>query len=559
MPPNFFALRPALGLPDDRVLRETFRNRAMIALAVGIAALVIAAGLALRFPEAENRPEPTLLAASASADGSLILLADNALHLHGRSGRGLGTLEASALGLQHLERPLLLLDANTVIVAGRTEGASVAELWRCQLAPPQCSAATPEPLPAAPHALAATGTPGVLLLQTVAGELLRLEDGAITARAPLPLGPGQARLLYDGGLLRVPAEDGPMLGVFRPDRAEFARQLDALLLMPPDAVNRQQNRIADIARVGSTYWALLQAEDGSTGLYHFDQQWNPLDNPALPADTQAVQLITWRDKLLVALADGRSLLRFAEDGQREAPLQSELLAARWEQYGVSQRTQGQWRHRLALAAFFTITGALTVAALLGLVASKLEVAGQAPTALLDPMPGGIHWLPKATASPGRLRRLGSWLFIALLGFVMLALALAGASGIVAIIPTALGTAIAMRLLAQGFGGHCGLVDSRLIAVDHEGRYSFAARQQVRGSRHFVFLGPVALPLDPALLPNLQGAALRDAGHPGEDPLDTTAVIARLIARGHPWGRALLWLSGGWLLALGLLSALLLAG
>jgi hypothetical protein len=559
--PNYFALRPALGLRDNAALREACRNRALIALAAGLAILVLVSGLALRFPAAEPGSAPRVIAASAAEDGSLALLADNALLLHGRSGRGRGTLEAAALGLEALAAPLLLLDANTAIVAGRAPGMEAPQLWRCTLAPPQCTAATELPLDAAPRSLASPPSAAVLLVHGADGRLLRLENGRVTASAELALPGGRARLLYDDGLLRVPAPEGPMLGVYRPDRMDFARQLDALLLMPAEAVAQGQSRIQDVVRVGDGYWALLVDDTGSSGLYRFDAQWNSLGPVPVPAASSAKQLIRWRDKLLLPDGDGRNLLRFAADGRSEAPLQSELLAARWRDYLARQAQQGQWRHRVAMVALLGILVALAYAAVQGFVYLRLPPRTAPGTAILDHMPAGVRWLPPAPQGPARLRRLGGWLLLAATGLTLLATAALGFTGALAAAPALIASLFALRLFASGSGGHCGLLDQRLIVVDHADRYCFSAAAKARGSRHFLFLGALALPLDPPLLPNLLAGALRESvpQYPPAAPMRGSEVLAQLIASDHPWGRALLWLFGGWTLAAMLTIALLLPG
>jgi hypothetical protein len=520
---------------------------------------VLTAGLLLRFPAAPARPMPVLLDAAAAGDGQLILLTEQALLLHGRSGRGLRRIPAQDLGLSSLTSPMASAGPGKLILGGTAPGEELAALWRCELTEPRCERVTAAPLPALARTLATNAQASALFVHLDNGELLRLENGEPAARAALPLPPGRGRLLYDNGLLRVAAAEGPLLGVFRPDRRDFGKQLDALLLLPAPAMAAPVESILDLARLETNYWLLLESEDGERGVFRFDDQWGARGRVTLPADYSPRQLLAWRDKLLVAGADPASLRRFSSDGQAEAPLQLTLLAEQQAQWQEAQSRSGRWRRYATSAAAVVLVAALLFAAVNHLLARGFSDAPRIHSALLDPMPAGIFWLPAASEAPARLRRLGA-LLVALAVLAPLLLVYLGAGAwALAGLPAWVGSLRAIQLLQRGRGGHCGLLPDRLVAVDYDGRYCFAPRNAARGTDKLLFLGGVALPLAWSWLPNLVADRALSRELQGNGALSPTQQLSRLFALEHPWAHALSWLGAGWGLTAAVVIAFLLAG
>lgn len=557
--PNFFALRPATPGPEAQTLRTRYGNRALLAAGVALTVAVLTAALLLRFPAAPARPMPALLDAAAAGDGRLLLLTEQALLLHGRSGRGLRRIPAQDLGLSSLAPPMASAGSGRIILGGTAPGEEVAALWRCELRDPRCERLTTAPLAAPVRALATNAQGSALFAHLDSGELLRLENGEPVARTAMALPPGRGRLLYDDGLLRVAAAEGPLLGVFRPDRRDFGKQLDALLLLPAPAMAAAVATIVDLARLQANYWLLLESEDGERGLFVFDEQWAPRGQVTLPADFAPRQLLAWRDKLLVAGADPASLRRFSSEGQAEAPLQLTLLAEQQAQWREAQRSSGRWRRYATSAAGVLLVAALLFAALNHLLARSFPDMPRTHSALLDPMPAGIFWLPAASEAPARLRRLGMLLIALAVPAPLLLVYLGAGAWALAGLPAWVGSLRAIQLLQRGRGGHCGLLPDRLIAVDYDGRYCFAPRNAARGTGKLLFLGAVALPIAWSWLPNLvaDGALSRELQSNGA--MSPTQQLSRLFALDHPWAHALSWLGAGWGLTAAVIVAFLLAG
>ena len=347
-----------------------------------------------------------------------------------------------------------------------------------------------------------------------------------------------------------------MLGVFRPDQQVFGEQLDALLLMPPEALTRQHTQILDVAALDGGFWVIMGSATGDRALYRFDADWQAQQSSDLDAGFTAPYLVTWQDRLLVADPSQRALLRYAADGREEAALRPELLDARWQQWRNAQGLAERGRAAAIAAALLLCLPTLAYALLQGLLYRYLPAQRLTATAILDPIPAGVHWVPPHAGRRRQLRNLAT--LLVLLPTVMAALLYLGSgdSAALAALPALGGALIAARLLRRGLGGYCGLLPERLIAVDFDGRYCFGTRDRLRGNDHTLLFGQVAVPLRISGLDNLDSQPLSRPGAPLHIPSPSPAgeIAAQMLLQRHPWALAALWLSGGWIATLVLLTA-----
>lgn len=541
-PPNPFALRPALALRGDGP-RQRSLVAAMITATAAAAALLLLLALQLRFPAAPPPPPPgAITAAAAAPDGRLLLLADNHLLLHGRSGRGLGDLAAADLGLAQLQAPLAVDGRGRVLVGGRRETGGEERLWRCSLDALPCTAATAQPLPAAAVSGDALGE--LLFLHTRDGRLLRIAgDGRVQEQRELPLHDGRPRLLDVDGLLIAPLAAAPMLGVYRSDQRDFGAQLDALLLLRADGEPPQALR--DVTVAGDGYWALI--DDGRRALLqYYDRQWQPGAASSLPANARPQFIEGWGAAVLVGTRGGHRLLRFSAAGEPLQPLRPPLLEARQEAREAALRS-ARWRRLGNALGLLAVAAAALLAALQWLLYRHLGERPPARTALLDPRGPAPDWLPLDARAAARRRRVGA----ALVALPLLAMPAAGPGSAALLLLPALGTAGMSLYLLWPSPGYLARVGGHLLAVSADGRYELRPRAQLRRCGPWLLLGDIAVP---AGLGHLEHRALAAAGLAQAPPAGRGRLLGALWGQRHPWLLAALLQPGGWALSVTLLVA-----
>jgi hypothetical protein len=545
--PNLFALRPVQGVAEHSQIGETLQIRGLIAAAIAAALCVLVLAVAWRFPAAPAGYEPRgPLALTTLPGNELILLLDAALLIHERSGLPRVRIAASEFGFEQLAPPLLSLADGRLLLNARS-GPAPLQLHRCDIASRQCGAFPAEPVEAEIVGAASSFVSDSVFLLSADGSLIRSNTAAaIEARATVLLPGGEPRLLASDGLLLLPANEGPLLGIYRPDQKNFGQQLDALLLMPPSAVDSGQNRIRDIALTPEHRWALLDGDGVKAGLYRFDPQWgSPLEvSNALDAHTPYLQ--AWREKVLLADPGQLSVARFSAAGEPEAPFSSELLLQEREDW---IRATGE----RALLRSVGIGLPLLIALIAGIAAALYFAAGRAlnhlpqqRSALLDPMPAGIHWLPDADRREARVAKIGVMLLcLTLLPAAGFALTGNGPSAL-AMLPAIIASLYAWDALRRGCGGHLGILGSRIIAVDHDGRYFYGEQSALRGTPGFLLAPGIVLPLAIPGLRNLQlklTAAERASIQPSRRST-LSELAGTLWLYRHPWMIAVLALCIG---------------
>lgn len=555
--PNVFALRPAPGRARGSNPRETAQLRFFIAAFVAAALCLLVITLTLRFPgEALGSAPAGPLDAATLPDNGLVLMTEDALLLHERSGLARQRITARELGLTTLAPPLWIGSDGMLLVNGGAALQAGMQLQRCDLDERICAPFLQDTGAAQVIAIAASYLGDAIFLLTDEGELLRSDAaGRIAAKATVLRPWGRDRIIAADGLLLLPAPDSPLLGVYRPDAARFAQQLDALLLMPSQS-GAGQDRIVDLAVSDQARHALLGGDTAPTALYQFDARWGTGQPLALPADFTAEFLVPWRDRVLVGNSAEPLMLRYGPDGHREADFTSTLLVEareRWEQ----QRLQQQLLRQLGIALpLFLATVCAGLALLYG---AESRALGQMPnlrTALLDPMPSGITWVAPGDARRHALTRPG----LSLLGLALVAMLVVawqqGTLPALSFAPAVVASAMAWHLFNRGAGGHLGYFDQRVILVDYDGRYFYGETRHLRGSRSCLLAPGVALPVSFGRLINLRAHALTATDAPlAPGPMGGADVLGMLWHLDHPWLRAGLVLGLGWLMSISILVLL----
>ncbi|MEL7046024.1 MAG: hypothetical protein AAGL66_13530, partial [Pseudomonadota bacterium] len=410
------------------------------------------------------------LAIASRANGELLVLTDQALLVHARSGLPRARLGAAELGARSFAPPLLALLDGSVLVGAYLPADDTPRLLRCATADSSCAEYLALDARSLPVAVAESFLGDALFVYDALGTLARYDsDGRLQEERKLRDAVDRPRLRYHQGLLLIPDSGTPLLGVYRPDREDFGEQLDALFLASLDLP--AVNQLLDIALVGDDRYALVADDAGQTTLLRFDAEWGAgaALNPATLPRAESY-LAVWRDRVLLADDSSVVVQRIAPGAAFEAAFTSSLLRDEREEW-LRVTRQREWLQNVGLILPLCLALFAAAVALLYFTASRvLRSDPAARTALLDPMPAGITW---TAAAPGRVASLRQ------AGLLALAIATIPAAVLVyreqllsalCLVPAGLGALYAMSALHRGSGGHFGRRGDRVVLVDFDGRY-----------------------------------------------------------------------------------------
>jgi hypothetical protein len=551
--PNLFALRPAAVPLNPTQLREATQIRAFVFAGAALALCALVLAVALRFPAAPAGQEPLGALAGTTLPGNeLVLLLEGALLLHERSGLPRARISAADLGFDRFSPPLWTME-NGDILLNAAIGEAQLRLQRCNLEEASCYTFSLETLDSPVIAIASSLLGDSIFLLGEAGQLWRSNSaGELEYTAAVQLPWGQPRILSSGGLLLIPAGDGPMLGVYRPDKQNFGQQLDALLVMPPTAIAAGQDRLRDVALGETSYWALMAGSETAPGLFQLDQQWGNPTRISLPQELHEPFLIGWRDKLLIADPKQVIIQRVAGDGLLETPFESSLLIQERERW-IQISKQRSMMRQLGIGLPVVLILLCVAATLLYLASYRaLTAMPQKRSALLDPVPAGIHWLPTSTHKDRAVTQMG----IVLSLFSVLALALfaslKGWPPAIACLPLVFACLYAWSELRRGRGGHLGLLNKHFIAVDFDGRYFYGEHSLLRGSATIALAPGVVLPVSLPALPNLDTTNIAVERYTAIHKSNRIEILGALWLSHHPWMNAVVAVVAGLLLSSSLL-------
>ncbi len=545
--PNLYKLRPFRNTEEVRNRAAHAHSRMRLSYTLGalaMAALLLASGVYVR-----QTVDPVITGANAVAidpRSGPLLLAGNALLLHDRAGIGTKEVPISALGLSAMEAPLAFDSSGALLALGRLTGDSAdaaggtgAQLLRCELAASTCRQVSPELQDRSIGAFVIHPLDGSLLLaDTAAGELLKVDrEGKIVARASAPV-PDHPVLRLHGGLLLMNSADGPGISVLRYEDSAFGQQLDEILLLPPAAQKADQSRVGDFLWSGNSWWASLRnPESGSIGLYRFDEQWNYLKEVALPGDVGPLQLSSWGAKTLVSDPRHPPIQRFNAQAAVEAPFVSSQLA---------DLVAGQQRHaRLGTVAWRGGLSGCVLTAVAGfgfgylqslrkLVYKTRREHGAEP---VDDYADALHWIAPVANRQALLRRRCVSYGLLGAGILLLTIAQGLTSWQLAALLLALsGPAIALLLLLRSPVGHIGIVQDKLLLVDHHGMYHLGGGSSVQYCGPFLMIDDVVVFCGSQLLPAFPATQIQQLVRPlalGGVKVDRNTVLVKLLQCRHP--------------------------
>ncbi|MEJ2530634.1 MAG: hypothetical protein P8Y92_02440 [Halioglobus sp.] len=547
--PNIYSLRPFRNTPRVRN-RATEARRRMgngIKLAVAaLAALLFMGGRFLSLPAPEMLSGASAIAVDAGL--RLVMIADDRLLLHDRSGTGTGAIELQTMGLATLQAPIAFEPSGDLLGMGRLTGVPAAaeteslQLVRCALDTPACRPFAPAAAPVQAAALAIHPLTRVVFAADVnSGQLLKFSAGGeLQASAPLAM-PAQPVLRLDSGLLFMNSSQGPAISVFRYENEAFGRQLDEILVLPPAAAVGEQSLVRDFLLSGGAWWVTLDnPETGSAGVYRFDAQWDFLNQVDLTADGRLGALVAWGDKVLLHDSGQVPVQRFNAQGGGEVPLVSAPLRALVEGQERSARLIGiAWRAGLILCAALALLG-LGYAGLQRLRALVYRPRRERGADPLDERADAVEWIDPVSQRNRILRQ--RTVHYALLALALLLLAVGfGVSTIQlgALLVALSGPAVALALLRRSPVGHIGVLQRELVLADHAGTYHLGSGARIQYRGNLLMIDDVLVFAGNRLLPAFDQAQVASKVNPLVQAgvrVDRKTVLVKLLQSSHPFAR-----------------------
>ena len=547
--PNIYSLSPFRNTPQVRnrstQARRRMRNGMKLAVAA-LAALLLLGGRFLSLPA----PEILSGASAVAVDASLrpVMIAGDRLLLHDRSGTGAGEIGLETLGLSALQAPIAFEPGGDLLGMGRLADAPGAEqtdapqLLRCSLEPPVCRPFAPETAGVRASALAIHPlTRAVFAADVNSGQLLRFSaDGELQASAPLAM-PAQPVLRLDSGLLFMNSSQGPAISVFRYEDDAFGRQLDEILLLPPQAVSAEQSRARDLLWSGGSWWVTLDnPETGSAGIYRFDAQWDLLGQVALAPGERPGRLVAWGEKVLLLDSGQVPVQRFSAQGGREAPFVSQPLQALvegQEQYASLSRMA--WRAGLTLCAILALLG-LGYAYLQHLRALVYRPRRERGADPVDERADAVEWVDPVNDRDRVLRQRTVHYGLLAVALLLLAVGVGVTTTQLAALLVALsGPAVALALLRRSPAGHIGVLQRELVLADHAGTYHLGSGARIQHRGNLLMIDDVLVFAGNRLLPAFDPAQVASRVKPLVQAgvrVDRKTALVKLLQSRHPFAR-----------------------
>ena len=355
---------------------------------------------------------------------------------------------------------------------------------------------------------------------------------------------GPVKLAFHEGLLYINSATGPAIGVFRPDAKGFGEQLDDILLLPPQAQEQGHTRVSNFLWSADSWWVVMTNPETDNGaVYRFDANWEYLSTLAMAPQSLPQQLLAWSGKILVVDSTSVDILRFNAEGETELALTPKALAGDINRKQASQtQSRRLWYASLGLLALLGI-----VAYVLGrlhqvraLVYKADNVRGAEP---IDHKIKSIRWIPLDPKKKTTFKQLVALLAAtAILVIGTLAYQLAPINVVVAAIIFFSGPAIGLTLIAMSKPGHVGVLDERLVLVDHNNNYHIDGGARIHYRNNFLLLDDIAVYVGNRLLPVFSTEQLAQSIAPlarAGVKVDRKTVLVKLGQSSHPLTRGMI--------------------
>jgi len=550
--PNLFNLKPFRSTAG---IRQRAASSVQIMKVMYIASVV--ALLTLLILGARHALVPTPDAGVTHIDkiianqrSSLFIAAGSELFVLDRSGTdskryrfadlGIGT-GAALLGFD-LSGKLLIQDSSAVPI---DEASSAQRLLRCDLQVPTCEAFAAD-IPKGKISDWITDIRTGDSFVAIAGKnsLSRLtQNGSLISQQTVAMSSG-VKLIFHQGLLYMNSSTDPAIRIFRPDSKGFGEQLDYILLLPQQAQKQGHTQVNDFLWSADSWWVMMANPDThGSALYRFDSGWNYLSTAVMQPQSFPQQLLAWSNKILVVERTRVEIARFDARGQAELPLTPKALAdditRKQARLSQSRRLWYACLGFLALVGIATYTlGRFHQLRALVYKEDKVRSAAQ-----IDDKIKTIRWIELDSRKNVAFKQFGALLAtITILLIGTLVYQGAPINVVIAAIIFFSGPAIALTLMATSRPGHVGVLDDRLILVDHNNIYHIGGGARVHYRNNFLLLDDIAVYVGDKLLPvfsteqlSLNIAPLARAGV----KVNRKTVVVKLGQSSHPLTRGLI--------------------
>jgi hypothetical protein len=479
-----------------------------------------------------------------------LILAVNRLLQHDRSGTETADTGLEKLGLAGLRPPLAFNAEGELLAPGMALSAPYSDpgqwpLQRCSLETFECRPFTPDQADYRVDSLAVHSLDGsVFVADAAAGQLLKFgADGSLAAKASLPMS-GKPVIRLSSGLLFVNSAEGPAISVFRYENNAFGRQLDEIILLPPDIENLEQLRVGDFIWSGKHWWVTLNNhQGGDTELYRFDETWRFVDKPELPAGWQPERLTAWDGRTLVSDPRQIPVERFSLSGQREAPFMSKsLLGLAADRERHSRLVTLAWHGALLLGTIGLAVGCC-MAWFYRLGSMVYRTSRERGADPIDDLADTVVWIDPVEERAARLRRTSLVYYVAAGAALILAVANGiPASALTALLVALSGPAIALLLVRREPIGNIGVAGTQLALVDHRGMYHLGAGSRIQHRGPFLSIDDVMVFCGSALLPAFAPAQVRErltALRAAGVGVDRKTIAVKLLQSRHALAKGIL--------------------
>lgn len=545
--PNLYTLRPFRNTPEVQARAEWAGRHKRPGYVLGATALI---ALLIGVWGFMRQPAPTVFhgisALAINPQSGPILLSGNTLFLHNRAGISDKKMLLAAMGLKNLEAPLAFDNNDSLLALGRldsdaasADGKDTARLLRCKLELASCEYFSSELNDSHISTFAVHPLSGnVFLADSAAGELLKLSaKGTLLARRSLAL-PDQPVLRLHSGLLLMNSASGPGVSIFRYEDSAFAEQLDEVLLLSPTALEAEQTQVRDFIWSGGHWWASLRNPKANTiSLHRFDDEWNHLSPVLLPVTTGPLQLANWGEKTLANDQRNVAIPRFNAQGVMEAPFVSSQLEEKTDRERRSATIFATlWRSGLlaSLLAMVIGFGFGYLQNLRSLVYKLKREHGAEP---VDDYAATMRWVDPVLNRPTLLRRMSLIYGIMVLGILLLAtgqnIALWHLTALLIVLS---GPAMALQILSRLPAGNIGIVEDKLLLVDHTGTFHIGTGPRVQYRGPFLMIDDVVVFIGNRLLPAFSVNQVQALVKPlamGAVKVDRKTLIVKLLECRHP--------------------------
>ncbi len=361
--------------------------------------------------------------------------------------------------------------------------------------------------------------------------------GQVLASKPLELS-APLHLRLQEGILYLTEAGSDSVNILKPDEREFGLQLDRVALTVESASQTGHIFPADLLYLNERWWTIMQSRDGSTaGLYQFTPRWAfdrviPLPPGALPT-----ALTQWATKVLVTDSGQDLIYRFDAAAQQQRDFSSEFLDLSLGEHR-SQLSLAETLQAFVLVVLFGAGAGLMALGILQSMRGKIYIHPEDNAdAEFDINNEAIEWLDPAPEVEKRLHQLG----YAIAGTAVILLLVAFLAqlsiwSLIAIILMLAGLGGLYYALLRASGCHLGLLEDRLILVDHTNTYRVGSGPKIQYFKNYVMIDDVIVYLGNPVLEQFAHEPLEQKFQPLFSTgikVDRATLRVKLIQSRHP--------------------------